>query len=469
MTSRSDQEGGHRDGVGLAVPAAGIGRRMGGARKPFLELAGEPLLVHALRPFLALPEVKAVVVAVAPDEMGALPSWLTEMDSRVRVVPGGSTRLESVGNALDALPGELPVLAVHDAARPLVSPEVIRACIHQARNGVGAVAGWPVVDTLKEVDEEGRIVATPDRSRFWRAQTPQVFPAGILRQAYRRAREAELGATDDAALVAWIGGEVRMVRADPWNLKVTHPQDLALAGTLLSEQASLRDQGGRGVSAEASGSEIRILPADSTSEAVLQAVVDHLEADGVLVHPTETVYGIGGRVTDLCIARVQEIKERDPFRPFLLLLPESDVPGLVWTPEARALAQHFWPGPLTLVLADPEGTFPPGVRSPTGGVAVRVSPHPFLVELARRWPRPLISTSANPSGASPATDLPSLVDSLGHRLGNPDVLVLDGGDLGMSDPSTLVDCTGPAPCILRHGPVTPQQIQDALQGLTPLG
>lgn len=230
MTFPSDERG-----VGLAVPAAGLGRRLGGVRKPFLELAGEPLLVHALRPFLTLPELKAVVVAISPEDVGIPPSWLMELDSRIRVVAGGATRLESVGNALDALPAHLPVLAVHDAARPLVSREMIRACIDLAREGVGAVAGWPVVDTLKEVDEEGRIVATPDRSRFWRAQTPQVFPAGILREAYQRAREVDLGATDDAALVAWIGGEVRMVRAHPWNLKVTHPQDLALARTLLSE------------------------------------------------------------------------------------------------------------------------------------------------------------------------------------------------------------------------------------------
>lgn len=231
MISPSDLLG----GVGLAVPAAGMGRRMGGARKPFLRMAGEPLLVHALRPFLALPEVTAVVVAMAPDDVEAPPPWLMEMDPRIRVVAGGETRLESVGNALDALPPELPILAVHDAARPMISGAVIRACIDRARTGVGAVAGWPVVDTLKEVDEKGRIVATPDRSRFWRAQTPQVFPAGILREAYKRAREVDLGATDDAALVAWIGGEVQMVKADPWNLKVTHPQDLALAETLLRE------------------------------------------------------------------------------------------------------------------------------------------------------------------------------------------------------------------------------------------
>ncbi|HET9947753.1 MAG TPA: 2-C-methyl-D-erythritol 4-phosphate cytidylyltransferase [Longimicrobiales bacterium] len=226
----------HELRVGVAVPAAGSGARMGGARKPFLELAGEPLLLHALRPFLAEPRVVAVVVALAPPDADAPPPWLVGLDPRVRVVAGGATRTESVRRALAGLSAELDVIAVHDAARPLVTPEVVSACIALAASGVGAVAGCPAVDTVKRVDAEGVVIGTPDRAALWQAQTPQVFPAGALRDAY--AVEAAEG-TDDAALVerARPGFPIRMVDAGPANLKVTRPEDVPVAEALLALRA----------------------------------------------------------------------------------------------------------------------------------------------------------------------------------------------------------------------------------------
>lgn len=216
--------------VGVAIPAAGSGQRMGGVRKPFLELSGEPVLAHALRPFLADPRVVAVVVALGADEAARPPAWLLGMDPRVGVVPGGATRAESVRNALAALPGDLHVVAVHDAARPLVTPQVVSRCIDLAAAGEGAVAGCPAVDTLKEVDEGGRIVATPDRARLWHAHTPQVFPADVVRRAYA----GDLaGATDDASLVEGMGVAVRMVDGGSSNLKVTRPGDVLLAEAVL--------------------------------------------------------------------------------------------------------------------------------------------------------------------------------------------------------------------------------------------
>lgn len=216
--------------VGVAVPAAGSGRRMGGVRKPFLELRGEPVLIHALRPFLADPRVVAVVVALGADDAQEPPAWLTGLDPRVRVVAGGETRAESVRNALAALPSDVDVVAVHDAARPLVTAELIGRCIDVAAGGEGAVAGCPAVDTMKEVDAGTRIVATPDRARLWHAHTPQVFPAAVLRHAYAGALD---GATDDASLVEAAGGTVRMVDGGPTNMKVTRPEDLLLAEAVL--------------------------------------------------------------------------------------------------------------------------------------------------------------------------------------------------------------------------------------------
>ena len=212
---------------------------MGGARKPFLELAGRPVLVHALLPFLADARVVAVAVALSEEDAARPPGWLTSLDGRVLVVSGGATRTASVAAALAALPDDLDLIAVHDAARPLVASEVVSACIDLAGTGVGAVAGCPAVDTVKEVDGGGRIVATPDRSRVWQAQTPQVFPAALLRRAYAAADGV---ATDDAALVERVGGEVRMVDAGPHNLKVTLPGDLVLAEALLAARAAPRSE-----------------------------------------------------------------------------------------------------------------------------------------------------------------------------------------------------------------------------------
>ncbi len=233
MTTRSDDgpAGGTPD-VGVAIPAAGVGSRMGGRKKAFLELGGEPLLLRTLRPFLEHPDVVSVVVAVPPEDLGSLPDWLGGADPRVRAVPGGITRLHSVRAALSGLHSGVRTVLVHDAARPLVTREIIDRCIRVARAGEGAVAGWPAVDTLKEVESDGRVLSTPDRSTLWCAQTPQGFPREALLEAYRKGVEEGVAATDDAALFARYGGKVRMVEGAPWNLKVTHPDDLAVAELL---------------------------------------------------------------------------------------------------------------------------------------------------------------------------------------------------------------------------------------------
>ena len=218
------------DSVGVAVPAAGLGQRMGGLRKPFLELAGQPVLRHALAPFLAEPRVVAVVVALTPEDTTEPTAWITELDGRVRVVAGGQTRTDSVRNAILALPDDVDIIAVHDAARPLVTLAMISQCIDIAAAGRGAVAGCPAVDTLKRVDEQGYVVETPSRIGVWHAHTPQVFPADLLRRAYE---EASSG-TDDASLVESVGGEVQMVDGGSTNIKVTRPEDIAIAEAILA-------------------------------------------------------------------------------------------------------------------------------------------------------------------------------------------------------------------------------------------
>jgi len=219
--------------VGVAIPAAGLGTRMGGSptglRKPFLQLAGEPLLLHTLRPFLAHPRVLAVRVALGPEEYDDPPGWLAALEGKVGLVRGGDSRGESVWAAIQALPPDVDLVAVHDAARPLVTRSIIDRCLEAVDAGRGAVAGWPAVDTLKEVEEGDRIRATLPREQVWHAQTPQVFPRRMLVDAYSDAVSHGITDTDDAALVERMGGEVVMVPGSPSNLKVTRPEDLPLA------------------------------------------------------------------------------------------------------------------------------------------------------------------------------------------------------------------------------------------------
>jgi 2-C-methyl-D-erythritol 4-phosphate cytidylyltransferase len=229
--------------LGVAIPAAGTGTRMGGARKAFLTLGGEPILLRALRPFLAHPRVISIAIALSPEDVGSPPSWLQGLDDRVRLVPGGATRLHSVRAALAALRPGVEVILVHDAARPLVTREIIDRCVQAAEEGEGGVAGWPAVDTMKEVDGLGRVLSTPDRDVLWQAQTPQAFPRIPLLEAYRRAVEEGVPATDDSALFSRYGGRVRMVKGAPWNLKVTHPEDVEVAELFLRRQEEqLRDR-----------------------------------------------------------------------------------------------------------------------------------------------------------------------------------------------------------------------------------
>ncbi len=215
--------------VGVAVPAAGKGVRMGGVRKPFLELGGVPVLLHALRPFLEHPQVVSLVVALGEQDIASPPAWLLELAPRVGLVAGGDTRGDSVRAAVNALPASVDLVAVHDAARPLVTRAILDRCLAAVSPRQGAVAGWPAVDTLKETDSATRVVATLPRDRIWHAQTPQVFPRGLIVKAYERAAAAGVTDTDDAALVERVGGEVIMVPGSPFNLKVTRPEDVALA------------------------------------------------------------------------------------------------------------------------------------------------------------------------------------------------------------------------------------------------
>lgn len=208
--------------------AAGRGERLGGSLKQYREIAGVPMLVRALRPFLSHPEVGHVVVALPATHAAAPPEWLRALaGDTLSLVAGGAQRSDSVRNALGALREDCTVVLVHDAARPFAERATIDAVIRAARAGDGAVAAIPVSDTLKRADEADAVVtATVAREHLWRAQTPQGFPRGVLERAHA---EAEGPAPDDADLVERLGHAVRIVPDSALNFKVTTADDLLLA------------------------------------------------------------------------------------------------------------------------------------------------------------------------------------------------------------------------------------------------
>jgi 2-C-methyl-D-erythritol 4-phosphate cytidylyltransferase len=209
--------------VGI-VPAGGSGERLGADRpKAFVVCAGRPLIEWSLA---VLGEVCDRVVVAAPEGY----------DDGPDLVRGGDSRSASVRNALAAAP-EATVAVVHDAARPLVTRDLVERCIAALEPGVdGAIAAVPMTDTVKEAaDSDGRVVRTLDRSSLWAIQTPQVFRADVLRRALERDAAALAAATDDSALVEDAGGVVRVVESFPENIKVTRESDLRIVEALLAD------------------------------------------------------------------------------------------------------------------------------------------------------------------------------------------------------------------------------------------
>ena len=220
--------------VGVVIVAAGAGRRVGGEElKQFRWVAGKPMLLHSLQEFQQRPDVALVVCVIPRSYVADPPPWIFQSDlDRLLLSGGGDERSESVYNGLGDLPDSVEIVVVHDAARPLVTPETIDRVIAEARKGHGAVAALPVVDTIKRVDRDRRIVETVDRTALWRAQTPQAFPRDMLVRAHEAAREAGISATDDAALCERMGFPVVVVQGSERALKVTDETDFARAESL---------------------------------------------------------------------------------------------------------------------------------------------------------------------------------------------------------------------------------------------
>ncbi len=229
--------------VAVLVVAAGSGTRLGpGVPKALRELAGEPLLVHAVRRVLACVHVAAVIVAAPADQVGTVRELLaavagTAGGADVTVVAGGTTRQGSVAAALAAVPPGLDIVLVHDAARALAPTALVARVAAAVRAGAPAVVPvLAVVDTIKTVSPDGLVVGTPDRSELRAVQTPQGFRRDVLHAAHAGATGEH---TDDAGLVERLGRPVSVVPGDELAMKITRPVDLVIAQALLAASGTL--------------------------------------------------------------------------------------------------------------------------------------------------------------------------------------------------------------------------------------
>lgn len=241
----SDQSRPYR--TAAVIPAAGRGVRLGpGAPKALRALGGTPMLIHAVRAMAASRHVSLVVVVAPPEGAPEVRHLLDEHALPERtdflVVPGGGTRQESVKLGLDALPEDIGVVLVHDAARPLVPVDTVDAVIEAVRDGAPAVVpALPLADTVKEVEpgapgEPEPVLSTPARARLRAVQTPQGFDRDTLMRAHQEVAVSGEGATDDAGMVERLGAPVVVVPGHEEAFKVTRPLDLVLAEAVLARR-----------------------------------------------------------------------------------------------------------------------------------------------------------------------------------------------------------------------------------------
>ncbi|HXF23967.1 MAG TPA: 2-C-methyl-D-erythritol 4-phosphate cytidylyltransferase [Gemmatimonadaceae bacterium] len=220
--------------VGVVIVAGGTGTRTGSNElKQFRWVAGKPMLLHSVQLFQQRADVCMVVAVIPKAYAGDPPPWLFQSDlSRLLIGVGGNQRGNSVRSGLDDLPAEARIVVIHDAARPLVLDATIDAVIAAARNGTGAIAALPEIDTLKRVDADGRIIQTVERDGLWRAQTPQAFPREMIDDVTRRANREGISGTDDAALCEHYGYPVVVIRGSERAMKITTEADFARAEAL---------------------------------------------------------------------------------------------------------------------------------------------------------------------------------------------------------------------------------------------
>ncbi len=229
------------------VAAGGLGLRFGDPRgKQYVELCGLPVLCWSIAALDESPSVGHIVVVCPAGRVDETREVVSKVKAHVPVsfVPGGTTRQESCLAGIRAVPAGFAFVAIHDGARPLIQPATVEAVIARVREDAslaGAICAHPSADTLKVV-EEGQVVSTPDRSRYWAVQTPQVFRTQDVLAAHERAAEEGFVGTDDSSLVERAGGRVACVESPSDNMKVTMPEDRAPIEAILERRLAQREQ-----------------------------------------------------------------------------------------------------------------------------------------------------------------------------------------------------------------------------------
>ena len=275
--------------VSAIIAAGGRGARFGAGRpKQLLTLAGRPILQRSIEAFLRCDLVQDIVVALPPEVVDDPPPYLAALAGRVQLVAGGHRRQDSVANAFARVAGRADIIVIHDAARPLVSDEVIRRTVAAAAESGAAVAAVAAHDTVKRGDASGTIAATLPREQIYLAQTPQAFRTGVLRDALARDDEA----TDESMLAEKAGHPVRLVEGDRRNLKITTPDDLAMAERLIGEAApALRIGNGYDLHRLVPGRPLILGGVTIPFEKGLQG---HSDADAVCHAVTDAILGAAG-------------------------------------------------------------------------------------------------------------------------------------------------------------------------------
>jgi 2-C-methyl-D-erythritol 4-phosphate cytidylyltransferase len=223
--------------VTALIPAAGMGRRMGRAvAKQFLPLGDKPMLAHTLLAFQRSTDVDEIIPILSEDDMEHCLRDVIEAFhiTKVRIlVVGGKERQDSVYNGIRKLEKDASVVIVHDGVRPFVTAAMIKECVDRARKGECVAVGVPLKDTIKEVGDDGSVRQTLERNRLWAIQTPQAFPAKVLKKAYEESYRKKILGTDDAMLAERAGNKVWVVMGSYDNIKITTPEDLLLAEEIL--------------------------------------------------------------------------------------------------------------------------------------------------------------------------------------------------------------------------------------------
>jgi 2-C-methyl-D-erythritol 4-phosphate cytidylyltransferase len=231
------------------LPAAGLGTRMGAdTPKQFLELDHTPIVIHTVRRIASCALVTDIIVATRADVVTSLEASLRaeKFKQNVKVIRGGDSRQESVAQALQQVPEDAELVLVHDAVRPFVTVEQIGRVIEEARRCQAAILGIPAMDTVKEVkraslpEDVALIMSTIPRERVVLAQTPQVFAAKLLKEAFERAIADGVNASDEAGLVERLGHDVHVVLGSERNIKITKPTDMELARFYLERERDKR-------------------------------------------------------------------------------------------------------------------------------------------------------------------------------------------------------------------------------------